>query len=111
YGIIDIEEALLTKPNSIIKTSISEIIQQGEEALDNLNSFVGQLDASVGDTFLLDENELEWEPVITPNKIICVGLNYKKHADETGLPYPKVPILFNKFNNALAGHNEDILLP
>jgi 2-keto-4-pentenoate hydratase/2-oxohepta-3-ene-1,7-dioic acid hydratase in catechol pathway len=46
-----------------------------------------------------------------PGKIVCVGLNYRKHAQEIGLPIPKVPVLFNKFNNSLAAHNATIQLP
>lgn len=46
-----------------------------------------------------------------PGKIICVGLNYKLHAQEVNVPIPKVPPLFNKFNNSLAGHNCAIKLP
>jgi 2-keto-4-pentenoate hydratase/2-oxohepta-3-ene-1,7-dioic acid hydratase in catechol pathway len=44
-------------------------------------------------------------PVVThPEKIICIGLNYRKHAAEAGQPVPKQPILFNKFNTALNHH-------
>src|SRR2546430_5545056 len=44
-------------------------------------------------------------PCVThPEKIICVGLNYRRHAAETGNPVPKAPILFNKFNTALNHH-------
>jgi 2-keto-4-pentenoate hydratase/2-oxohepta-3-ene-1,7-dioic acid hydratase in catechol pathway len=46
-----------------------------------------------------------------PGKIVCVGLNYRKHALEIGMPIPKVPVLFNKFNNSLAAHNDTIRLP
>ena len=46
-----------------------------------------------------------------PGKIVCVGLNYRKHAQEVGMPIPKVPVLFNKFNNSLAAHNDVIRLP
>ena len=43
-------------------------------------------------------------PCVThPEKIICVGLNYRKHAAETGNPVPETPILFNKYNTALSG--------
>jgi 2-keto-4-pentenoate hydratase/2-oxohepta-3-ene-1,7-dioic acid hydratase in catechol pathway len=48
---------------------------------------------------------------VNPGKIICVGLNYKAHAEETGEALPKVPILFNKYNNTLAAHNVTIKLP
>ena len=46
-----------------------------------------------------------------PGKIICVGLNYRRHAEEVGMKLPSVPILFSKFNNALAAHNGSIKLP
>lgn len=46
-----------------------------------------------------------------PGKIICVGLNYRRHAEEVGMAIPKTPILFSKFNNALAPHNATIALP
>jgi 2-keto-4-pentenoate hydratase/2-oxohepta-3-ene-1,7-dioic acid hydratase in catechol pathway len=54
---------------------------------------------------VLAEDTVTFGPCVTsPEKIICVGLNYRKHAAETGNPVPKTPILFNKYNNALAGH-------
>jgi 2-keto-4-pentenoate hydratase/2-oxohepta-3-ene-1,7-dioic acid hydratase in catechol pathway len=46
-----------------------------------------------------------------PGKIVCIGLNYRAHAAETNLKLPSVPILFNKYNNALAAHNCTITLP
>jgi len=48
---------------------------------------------------------------INPGKIICVGLNYRQHAKEIGMPEPRVPPLFSKFNNALAAHDCVISLP
>jgi len=57
------------------------------------------------------ETEVRWLPCIPGGgKIICVGLNYKKHAEEAGLPVPATPILFNKFENALAAHGEEVTL-
>ena len=50
-------------------------------------------------------------PVIDPRKIVCVGLNYKDHAAESGAAIPKEPILFSKFPTALIGHGESIVLP
>ena len=46
-----------------------------------------------------------------PGKIVCIGLNYRAHARETNEKLPSVPILFNKYNNALAAHNCTIKLP
>jgi 2-keto-4-pentenoate hydratase/2-oxohepta-3-ene-1,7-dioic acid hydratase in catechol pathway len=50
-------------------------------------------------------------PVVDPQKIICVGLNYKDHAAESGSPIPKDPVLFSKYPTALIGHGETIVLP
>ncbi|MGH3386835.1 MAG: fumarylacetoacetate hydrolase family protein, partial [Nocardioidaceae bacterium] len=46
-----------------------------------------------------------------PGKIICVGANYRKHAQEAGLPIPEHPIYFAKYNNSLVGHAADVVLP
>jgi 2-keto-4-pentenoate hydratase/2-oxohepta-3-ene-1,7-dioic acid hydratase in catechol pathway len=46
-----------------------------------------------------------------PGKIICIGLNYKRHAAEVKMKEPSQPILFNKYNNSLAAANCTIALP
>jgi len=50
-------------------------------------------------------------PIVDPQKIICVGLNYKDHAAESGSPIPKDPVLFSKYSTALIGHGQSIVLP
>ena len=50
-------------------------------------------------------------PIPDPDKIICLGLNYKSHAEEAGFAPPKVPILFAKYRNALTGPTSPIILP
>jgi 2-keto-4-pentenoate hydratase/2-oxohepta-3-ene-1,7-dioic acid hydratase in catechol pathway len=50
-------------------------------------------------------------PIPDPDKIICLGLNYKSHAEEAGLKPPEVPILFAKYRNALTGPTSPIILP
>ena len=50
-------------------------------------------------------------PVPDPEKIICIGLNYRDHARETGMEIPKHPIFFAKYRNALAGPYDPIVLP
>lgn len=49
-------------------------------------------------------------PVSPPN-ILCLGLNYRKHADEGGMPYPAEPMLFIKATTALCGPGDPIVLP
>jgi 2-keto-4-pentenoate hydratase/2-oxohepta-3-ene-1,7-dioic acid hydratase in catechol pathway len=59
--------------------------------------------------YLLDESDLEFEPVVpTPRKILCVGLNYRRHAIESGMKVPSEPVLFSKFDNSLAGHGATV---
>ena len=52
-----------------------------------------------------------YPPVPVPNKIICIGLNYRNHAIESGMEIPKSPIIFSKFSTSVIGANESILLP
>lgn len=50
-------------------------------------------------------------PIPDPDKIICLGLNYKDHAAETGAKLPSAPILFPKYRNSLIGPADDIRVP
>ena len=50
-------------------------------------------------------------PILRPNKIICVGLNYRDHAIESKMEIPKVPTIFNKFATAVIGPGDNIVLP
>lgn len=50
-------------------------------------------------------------PIPDPDKIICLGLNYKSHAEEAGFKPPEVPMLFAKYRNALTGPTSPIILP
>ncbi|MEZ4607162.1 MAG: fumarylacetoacetate hydrolase family protein [Deinococcales bacterium] len=47
-------------------------------------------------------------PIQSPGKILCVGLNYRRHAAESGMAEPKEPVLFSKFNNALAATGQPV---
>jgi 2-keto-4-pentenoate hydratase/2-oxohepta-3-ene-1,7-dioic acid hydratase in catechol pathway len=50
-------------------------------------------------------------PIVDPEKIICLGLNYRDHADETGFEPPPAPMLFAKYRNSLTGHGHPIRVP
>ncbi len=50
-------------------------------------------------------------PPVEPTNIICIGLNYAKHAKESGMTLPKYPIVFYKNTSALCGHNDTIVIP
>src|SRR5262245_27949872 len=50
-------------------------------------------------------------PVPDPAKIVCLGLNYRDHARESGQAIPDEPVLFSKFASALTGHGAPVVLP
>lgn len=50
-------------------------------------------------------------PIPRPGKILCVGLNYLRHAHETGMGVPSSPVLFSKFGNAVTGPDADVPAP
>lgn len=64
-------------------------------------------------------DESQWVPepdqllpvVGQPSKVICIGLNYRDHAIETGSEIPGEPVVFSKFNTTLVGHGDSIRLP
>lgn len=50
-------------------------------------------------------------PLRRPSKILCSGLNYRDHAEETGMQLPEWPAVFARFASCLTGHNEELLRP
>lgn len=50
-------------------------------------------------------------PIARPHQIVCIGLNYRDHASETGQPIPREPIIFSKPPNTLIGPYDDVRLP
>lgn len=60
---------------------------------------------------IINDSERLGSPIARPSKIVCIGLNYAKHAKETNAPIPPEPILFFKSTTALAGPNDDIMIP
>jgi 2,4-diketo-3-deoxy-L-fuconate hydrolase len=59
----------------------------------------------------VDAGERWASPIARPSKIVCIGLNYRDHARETGAAEPAEPILFFKATSALVGPNDDLVLP
>lgn len=61
---------------------------------------------------LIDPDDVKIEaPVPRPGKIICIGLNYRNHAIESGMEIPKSPIIFSKFQTCVIGPDDPIRLP
>jgi 2-keto-4-pentenoate hydratase/2-oxohepta-3-ene-1,7-dioic acid hydratase in catechol pathway len=71
---------------------------------------LGELSTASGDPIPLADVELE-PPVPDPEKIVCIGLNYRSHAAEAGLDPPDSPTIFGKYRNALAAPGAAVPLP
>jgi 2-keto-4-pentenoate hydratase/2-oxohepta-3-ene-1,7-dioic acid hydratase in catechol pathway len=109
-GILDIP-AFLEAEHIQAPASLDELFKQGEEGKHALRRVVDKAMTSEHVLFL-SEDMIRFGPCVpNPQKIVCVGLNYKKHAEESGMAIPDAPLLFSKFANALAGHRQVIRLP
>lgn len=109
-GILDVPRTarLLSMP---APATMDELLQNEDGP--RLNALVeAALRSKAADGALVEEESIEYGPVVTrPEKIICIGLNYRRHAREVKLDIPKQPVLFSKFNNALSAHKRGIKLP
>jgi 2-keto-4-pentenoate hydratase/2-oxohepta-3-ene-1,7-dioic acid hydratase in catechol pathway len=97
----------LNATDSTLPPSIRQLLEGGPEAIKAAAKAVGRPDAvrcEAAKAKLLP-------PVTDPKKIVCLGLNYRDHAAETGAQIPKEPVLFSKYATALIGHEDDIVLP
>ena len=63
-----------------------------------------------GDATPADEVRMH-APVPNPGKFICIGLNYRDHAIESGMEIPEIPTVFTKYDNAVCGPGDPIILP
>jgi 2-keto-4-pentenoate hydratase/2-oxohepta-3-ene-1,7-dioic acid hydratase in catechol pathway len=109
-GILDVVEAAKIL-HTHAPATIDDLLQNEDGP--SLNALVDSSvkSASARKAFLKEET-IEYGPVVThPEKIVCVGLNYRQHAIEIGAPIPKQPVLFNKFNTTLNHHNGTVKLP
>lgn len=59
----------------------------------------------------VDESARWGAPIARPGKVICIGLNYADHAEESGMPVPEEPIIFFKGSNTVVGPYDNIQIP
>lgn len=89
-------------------STVLSIIEGGDEALGKVAQYV----TTAPSTASVELSAVRLlAPVPKPNKIFCIGLNYRDHAIESNMEIPKVPTVFSKFTNAVIGSGETIVLP
>jgi 2-keto-4-pentenoate hydratase/2-oxohepta-3-ene-1,7-dioic acid hydratase in catechol pathway len=86
--------------------TLDELIAAGPEAWARAEAVAG----NGGESAALADVELA-APLSTPSKILCVGLNYHDHCEETGMAVPERPLLFAKFPSALTGPGQPVVWP
>jgi 2-keto-4-pentenoate hydratase/2-oxohepta-3-ene-1,7-dioic acid hydratase in catechol pathway len=84
------------------------LIAGGADALDRVNRWV--LGEPASEQIDLGTTPL-CAPILNPSKIICIGLNYRDHAEEAKMSLPEVPTVFPKYANTITGHLAPIVLP
>lgn len=86
-------------------TSITAVFRR-EGDVESLRRLADKARASTAaDRYFVAESAAKFGPCVTdPEKIICIGLNYRRHIAELRADVPKMPVLFNKFNTALNSH-------
>jgi 2-keto-4-pentenoate hydratase/2-oxohepta-3-ene-1,7-dioic acid hydratase in catechol pathway len=109
-GILNVTAAARSGKGSSLPVTVHELIEGGAAARQAVEALVREAESD--SAAWLDADSVVYGPCVTrPEKLICVGLNYRKHAEETNAKIPEYPILFNKFNNTLTGHGHDVELP
>src|SRR5215467_5517222 len=111
-GILDAQEAAKAL-HMHSPADIDELLQhQDGPSLNALVDAALKSGSGAAHVAFIKEEGIEYGPIVTrPEKIVCVGLNYRRHAQEVGQPVPKEPVLFSKFNTTLNRHNGAIKLP
>jgi 2-keto-4-pentenoate hydratase/2-oxohepta-3-ene-1,7-dioic acid hydratase in catechol pathway len=87
---------------------ITSVLGGGADAMDRVMRWV---DSPPGGERIPESEAKFAAPVPRPPKIICIGLNYRDHAIESGMPIPETPTVFAKFPTAVIGPGAAIVLP
>src|SRR5690348_15781466 len=100
HGVVDVAAARAASGERIqVVETINALCTVGTSALKALNELVQAVGQSGTASWLLREEDLQYGPCVSPlGKIICVGLNYRRHAAESGMAVPTSPVLFPKYN-------------
>lgn len=105
-GVVDASAAASAACWLDIPTTPEAFYKAGTAGLSKFNALFKEANL---DNLAQPEASLTLAPVVpNPGKIICVGLNYRKHAAESNMAAPTIPILFSKYNNTLAANGEDV---
>lgn len=111
FGVLDLGAAADHFRLPVPKT-VDDLIQAGTNGSKKVEELLFKAKVENDRSLYISESKINYGPCVTsPEKIVCVGLNYRKHAEESGMNIPTSPVLFGKFKNALAAHHDFIAVP
>jgi 2-keto-4-pentenoate hydratase/2-oxohepta-3-ene-1,7-dioic acid hydratase in catechol pathway len=109
-GVIDVAAASEALGGEPVPATMDEAIAGDGAAVKAVEGLVSRASNAEG-AWLRPEDSLTLGPSVPhPGKILCVGLNYRKHAEESGAAIPTSPVLFSKFAHPVAAHGEEVPL-
>ena len=109
-GIVDLAAVHAAAPVADWAPTPAAVMEHGLDGQATLAALVAAAGSVPGS--VLDASSVVIGPIFpAPSKIVAIGLNYRKHAEESGMAIPEFPIAFNKFPNALAGTGETVTIP
>ncbi|WP_172196414.1 fumarylacetoacetate hydrolase family protein [Saccharibacillus qingshengii] len=95
---------------SVLPASTDELLKSPER-IEQIRTACEQA-AYSGEEIGLEGSDFRFLPaVLNPGKLVCIGLNYRRHAAETNMALPKEPVVFGKFSDSAAAHGDVILHP
>jgi acylpyruvate hydrolase len=98
----------LNRAESRLPTDMISFLEAGDQALNLAKNVVASAPAKA----VLNRSAVTLKaPIPRPGKILCLGLNYRDHAEETKSALPEYPIIFTKYANTVIGPGEAIMLP
>lgn len=104
-GMVNVE-ATAAKTGIAAPLTIDEVMASGQKGTEQLKNLCSQ------EAVFIEESGISFVPAVqNPEKIICIGANYRAHVEEANLDIPEYPIYFPKYRNSLAAHGEEIIPP
>ncbi len=112
-GVVDVKAAGEALDPRAALGDPDAFFRHGLDGVPALRALVARaLEPSGRAPWLLEERAIEVGPCVPrPGKIVCIGLNYRRHAAEAGMDPPARPVLFSKFGNSVAASGEPVPFP
>ncbi|XP_056004353.1 fumarylacetoacetate hydrolase domain-containing protein 2-like isoform X2 [Ostrea edulis] len=92
--------------DSKIPSDMRSFIEGGQKSLLAAKSVVDR-----GGSIIPRDSVTIAAPIYNPDKVLCVGMNYKDHCEEQNAPVPVEPVIFNKFPSCIIGPTDDLVYP